>query len=72
MVAYIWQILWPFNIYLPCNASQTQPRQADSHMLNYYAFPLERLVELYGVVQMHKKHPSSFTNGHAIFPYYLS
>ncbi len=60
-------------IYIyPVTLSQAQPRQADSHMPNYYVFPLELLVELYGVVQMHKKHPSPFRNGHAIFPYYLS
>ncbi len=60
-------------IYIcPVKLSQTQPRQADSHMPNYYVFPLELLVGLYGVVQTHKKHPGSFTNGHAIFSYYLS
>ncbi len=39
----------------PVKLSQTQPRQADSHMPNYYVFTIELLVGLYGVVKMQKK-----------------
>ncbi len=56
----------------PVTLSKAQPHQADSHMPNYYVFPLELLIGLYGVVQMHKNHPSPFTNDYTIFSYYLS
>ncbi len=60
-------------IYIyPVTLSQAQPRQAGRHMPNYYVFPLELLVGLYGVVQMHKNHPSPFTNDYTILSHYLS